>query len=174
MSDDLANAIAKFQGEMSEVDDVAHALLKGHLLIEESLGGILDQFAFHRQHITEARLSFYNKMMLARAFCLRHDNVGEWELLAAINSLRNELAHNLQSPKREHKIGRVKELYFREGAGYGNLEEVKQQSDAIVLMFACAHCRGVLHSFEMEARSFRRMVHEIDRAQYPNEQPFEM
>ena len=35
-----------------------------------------------------------------------------WEIVIAINALRNELAHALATEKRQRKLDRVKELYL--------------------------------------------------------------
>jgi hypothetical protein len=42
-------------------------VLKGHLLIEEALDGIISNFVFHSERIGEARLSFAQKVNLARS-----------------------------------------------------------------------------------------------------------
>ncbi|WP_250493774.1 hypothetical protein [Caballeronia sp. GAWG1-1] len=88
-------AHARFVQEMNSVDDTVHVLLKGHLLIEEALSKTIDQFVFHREHLEEARLSFADKMNVSRALCLRKNQFGEWELIAAINALRNVVGHTL-------------------------------------------------------------------------------
>src|SRR5688572_30754256 len=117
MHPELNRAIERFREEMASIDEVAHVLLKGHLLLEEAISLILDQYVFHREHVANARLSFHQKSLLARALCLRKDRLGEWEVIAAINALRNDLAHKLNSPGRGSKLATVKELYFREAAG---------------------------------------------------------
>ena len=91
MTPELLRSIDRFRQEMESVDEVAHVLLKGHLLLEEAISAVLDQYVFHRQHMAQARLSFAQKAFLARALCLRKNNLGEWEVIAAINSLRNDL-----------------------------------------------------------------------------------
>src|SRR5687767_14766676 len=88
---ELTASIERFHEEMKSIDEVAHVLLKGHLLIEETLTEIIEQYIFHREHIAKARLSFAHKMHLAQGLCLRKNTLGEWELIAAINALRNDL-----------------------------------------------------------------------------------
>jgi len=96
MNPELLRSIDRFRQEMESVDEVAHVLLKGHLLLEEALSAIIDQYVFHREHLTQARLTFAQKILLARSLCLRKNMLGEWELIAAINALRNDLAHRLR------------------------------------------------------------------------------
>jgi hypothetical protein len=49
-----------------------------------------------------------------------------WELVLAINALRNELAHKLNSAERNKKLTKVRNLYLREAAGSKNIEQVKK------------------------------------------------
>lgn len=174
MLPELTKVIERFQAEMAHVDEVVHVLLKGHLLIEEALTRILEQHVFHREHLSEARLSFNQRMFLARSLCLRKNNNGEWELIAAINSLRNELAHQLKSPEREKKLNKVKNLYFREAAGLEGIENIRKESDSTILYFACGHCSGFLAKFEGDAKALRQMVHTMDRQMNPDLPAFEL
>ena len=168
-------AASRFREEMERVDELAHVLLKGHLLIEESLARIHDQYVFHREYVGEARLTFNQKMNLVRSLCLRKCDFGEWDLIASINSLRNELAHRLQSPEREKRFSKVKAIYLREIAQSAELVEVvKRQTDANVLMNAMAHCTGFLARFEADSKLFRGMVHAMDRELNPGLPEFDL
>lgn len=174
MHPDLRASIERFKEEMETVDELAHVLLKGHLLIEEALSAVLDQYVFHREHLEEARLTFAQKTQLARALCLRKNFLGEWNLILAINSLRNDLAHRLNSPERFRKLVKVKDLYFREAAGFARVEDLKNEADAVVLFNACAHSAGFLSTFLHDSRVFRQMVHAMDRQMNPDAPPFEL
>ena len=175
MPKEMQYAAQRFREEMERVDELAHVLLKGHLLIEEALTRILEQYVFHREHLGEARLTFNQKMHLARSLCLRKCAFGEWDLIAAINSLRNELAHRLQSPEREKRFSRVKAIYLREIEQFGELVEVvKGQTDANVLMNSMAHCTGFLATFEADSKALRGMIHALDRNLNPELPEFEL
>ncbi|WP_143705217.1 hypothetical protein [Pollutimonas nitritireducens] len=102
------------------------------------------------------------------------ESMREWELIAAINSLRNELAHKLESPEREKKLRRVKELYFREAAGLEGIENIKNESDTTILCCACGHCGGFLAKFEADSKALRHMVHTMDRQINPDLRAFEL
>ena len=172
MHSELALSLDRFKREMESVDDVVHVLLKGHLLLEEAMSEILDQYIFHREHVDEARLSFAQKMYLSRALCLRKNNFGEWALIAAINTLRNDLAHQLNSSSREKKLAKVKELYCREAAGFDRIEQVKKETDIIILFNACAHCAGFLATFLADSKGFRAIIHAMDRRMNPDQAAF--
>jgi len=174
MNPEAARSIERFSDEMTNVDEVAHVLLKGHLLLEEAISLILDQYVFHREHLSQARLSFHQKTLLARSLCLRKNKFGEWDLIAAINALRNDLAHNLNSPDRAKKLATLKEIYFRQADGLEQIDDIKKESDASILFCACAHCAGFLATFESDSKAFRRMVHTMDRGINPKLSEFDL
>lgn len=174
MHPELIRSLARFKEEMAHVDEVAHVLLTGHLLLEESLSMIIDQYIFHREHIGEARLTFHQKSLIVRSLCLRKNLFGEWDLLAAINTLRNDLAHKLNSIEREKKLQKVKTIYFREAAGMELIEEIKKQTDAVVLSYACGHCTGFLATFEADSKAYRKMVYTMDRNMNPDLPEFKL
>lgn len=171
---EFLRALERFTEEMSRIDEVAHVLLKGHLILEEQLVSIIEQYAFQRDHVQEARLSFTQKLAVARSFCLRKNTHGEWELIGALNALRNDIAHNLNSTKRASKLARVKELYFKEAAEYPKIEEVKKASDAEIVFHACAHCSGYLSSFADDSKAFRRVIYKLDREMNPSAPAFDL
>ena len=73
-------------------DELERVLLKGHLLLEEELLRLIESGAMRIQPLAEARLTFHQKLCLARA--LYH--IDGWEGFAfagALNKLRNAWAH---------------------------------------------------------------------------------
>jgi hypothetical protein len=127
-----------------------------------------------REHLETARLSFNQKLSLARALGLRKAGWGEWDLIVAINSLRNEVAHNLTSPKRATKMARVLELYSREAANLQGVEEIKAGGEVAVLYSACGHCVGFLSALAADSRALRGFIFTLDRSLNPDLPPFEM
>jgi hypothetical protein len=174
MAISLAASVARFAAAVETMDEMVHVLLKGHLLLEEVLAEIIDNHVFHREDAASARLSFAQKVHIARAVCLRKNKLGEWELVDAINSLRNDLAHRLTSPEREKKLQRVKTIYFREAAGFERIPEIKAQPDHDIVLAACAHCYGFLSACADDLKQLRGMVHAIDREMNPSEPAFDL
>lgn len=174
MSPELQVEVERFKKEMGSDDELLQVLLKGHLLLEESLENILNLSVFHREHLDEARLSFYQKFQIARSFCLRKNKFGEWDLIAAINALRNDLAHNLNSSTRDRKLAVVKDLYFREASGFPGIEEIKKLQDHEILYCALSHCAGFLVTYASDLKGLRRIIYEHDRALNPDLPPYEL
>jgi hypothetical protein len=50
------SSLQTFQREMEQVEGLVHVLLKGHVLIEEVLTRIIEQYPFHPEHLRDARL----------------------------------------------------------------------------------------------------------------------
>ena len=109
---------ALFDEKMAQTDPLLQAVLTGHLIIETALDNILALVFFHPEHVfKEARLSFSQKVHVVRAYGLRkHDN-SIWDLILAVNSVRNEIAHNLAGEKRDARRQQLRSLLMAEASG---------------------------------------------------------
>jgi hypothetical protein len=164
MQEHVAGLLDNFGDQMDKLDEVAHVLLKGHLLIEEWLTRAINQHLFHPEHLVEdGRLSFSQKVTLARSLDLRRNNLGMWDVIAAVNSLRNDLAHSLNSPKRLKKTATLKQLFFRETSGHQTVDEMKKLTDARLLRSICAACLGFLAESANNSFELRKIIHSLDR-----------
>lgn len=85
-------------------DDLLDVVLRGHLHVEQLLLSMIEHWAVNPRYVADARLSFSQKLSLVRALNLHHPDEPIWNALAALNSLRNDLAHRLTSDQREKKV----------------------------------------------------------------------
>ena len=83
-------------------DEITLLTLKGHLLVEEELDEIIRNKCRSPEHLGKVGFPFYAKARLARA--LVGGDAPVWGCIDALNSLRNELAHKLQSQKLQGKL----------------------------------------------------------------------
>lgn len=92
-----------FIGLLPDTDDVTTIVLKGHLIIEEILNDILESHCDNYDSMVKAHLSFYQKACVVKALV---STVGRvyFESIFLLNRLRNDLAHKLDSKKREALI----------------------------------------------------------------------
>ncbi len=153
---------ARVQAIFGKVDETVLVVLKGHLLIEELLDEIIRKFIFHAVYLDSARLSFFQKLQVARSMSLDEHSNGMWEIAVRLNSLRNELAHALDSPKRNPKTQAVVEAYFAEANEDGHLALLRDKEEHVVLAFAVGYFIGFLHGFKSEAERFREFVDGVD------------
>jgi hypothetical protein len=152
-----------FQEELAVVDTVAQVTLKGHLRIEELLEEILSLYFFHTEHLEEANLRFYQKLSIARGLALRKNQISIWKLIGAINSLRNELAHSKNGPKRQQKIALIRQLYLDETKEVTDLSGYAELPDEQVIAYACAVSIGFLHIFLEDSKAFKNLVMALDK-----------
>jgi hypothetical protein len=155
----------QFIGKL-ESDDEALIVLKGHLVLEERLTAVIEKFVFHPEHLEKARLSFAQKVNIARCLSLDESANAMWDLIEKINALRNKLSHSLDGEPRARAMDALKASYRRElGADLGKEEE---QDARIWLAGALSMCLGFVHSFELEVERFKDYVAMMDRFVNPH------
>src|SRR6516165_6996081 len=148
MSDVHDRNLQRLTEQMRHIDEFALVVLKGHLVLEEQLERIISKFLFHPECLEAANLRFAQRVALARTMSLdEHDNL-MWELLLAVNGLRNELAHALHSEKRQRKLDRVKALYLAESDAPER--EIADCPDHELAAYAIALILGFLGACEEE------------------------
>jgi len=141
-----------------EIDKESLVVLKGHLLLEESLNFIIENFVHHSDFINKAKLSFYQKLNVARAMSLTEQNNSMWTLIEKINTLRNDFSHRLESDKREEKINLIISLYKSEMKGSEFEHDWENEDLPTFLAFVISLCLGFLAGFESEVERFQRVV----------------
>lgn len=107
----IADALVQIERHFPRGDDLTLIVLKGHLLVEEQINGLIGDNVIDERPLAKARLSFAQRIALVRALVPR-SRISSLKLDAAekLNSLRNELAHNLSSEKTEKKVIRFLEI----------------------------------------------------------------
>ena len=161
----------RFAEHLGKVDELTLVVLKGHLLLEEAIEKIISTFVFHPEQLADGRLTFVQRVAIARSMSLdEHENT-MWDLILAINALRNDLAHSLDSPKRSNTLARVRELYFRECADIPNIQRDRLREDQHIMALAIALSFGFLGGFQNEVDRFKEWVsmldHMVNRHRHP-------
>jgi hypothetical protein len=155
-----ANYLGLMGKHFAEVDELGSVILKGHLILETILNNIFDTIFFHPEHVHAARLRFYVKVQVVKAYALRKDKIDVWELILAFNSLRNEIAHKLEPDERHKKVEKLREYLVREVSG----EALGDDTDLSVVTLACSLCCGFLEALEKDLRSLRHMIDMLSAA----------
>lgn len=99
----------KYKKHLTPDLDMTSLVLKSHLFLEEILYEIILLHCRTPKALEGIQFSFHHKMKLAEALYGVHLYTmkfpeGIWPVLDALNKLRNELAHRIDSPKLENKI----------------------------------------------------------------------
>jgi hypothetical protein len=82
--------------------DLTMVVLKVHLVIEALMISIIGHSCHHPEHLRDARLSFSQKFALMRALAAFPMEESICEGIKILNTIRNDLAHNLESTKIEN------------------------------------------------------------------------
>lgn len=157
---ELNNIQKKFYEEVKYVDETAQILLKGHLVIEDSMNQALEAFVLHGEHIKDARLQFNQKLKLCKAISCDNKN-NMWNLIEKINVLRNKLSHSLEPSGRKKAIESLASIYDQE---FGPQTRVidGMSEEAALCMAAITGSLGYLNSFLSEAQRFENLVISMD------------
>ncbi|MFS7250443.1 hypothetical protein AB6869_14060 [Rahnella rivi] len=100
---------SKYDKHLTPELDMTSLVLKAHLFLEEILYEIVLLHCKTPKALEGIQFSFHHKLKLAEALYGVHMYKiefprGIWPVLDALNKLRNELAHRIDSPKLEDKI----------------------------------------------------------------------
>ncbi|MBA3031670.1 MAG: hypothetical protein KKF85_16910 [Gammaproteobacteria bacterium] len=98
--------IERVRKHLPSGSDLTLIALKGHLLAEEALDDLIRFYCKNPEHLADVEIRFQVKTRLARALSDHVVWPGLWPLLDALNTVRNDLAHNLDSPKLKDRINR--------------------------------------------------------------------
>lgn len=139
---------------LPKTDDLTLITLKGHLLIEEVLDDLIFLKCKEPEVLRNVDLSFFVKARMARALVGSSLADGSvlpehvWDMIDALNSLRNELAHTLESSKVESKANRFIELAHRNVKN-----EPSRESIAANLKMSIHMLHAYITAFEATAKT---------------------
>ena len=142
-------------------DAAAMLALKGHLVIEEKITSTIEKFVFHPEYLDDARLTWAQKIAVARCLSLDENRNSMWDLLAKLNRLRNALSHSLEGTRRADAMSALKDGYVKERNA--KLEAWEEANEASLIMGVVSLCLGFLDSFEQEVERFREHVNRLDK-----------
>ena len=98
--------IERHKAHLPDGKDLTLLVLKGHLLVEEGLDDLIAAGCPQPQHILDRKpkVGFAMKARIAQGLSGHLLFHGLWPMIEALNTLRNDLAHNLDSPQLKPKI----------------------------------------------------------------------
>jgi hypothetical protein len=93
-----------------ESEDLSLVVAKTHLILEQHLTALIAHYCPRPRFLPDARLKFSQKLYLVRALVLMPINDEIWAALKLLNTIRNDLAHNLEPPKLADHLSSAKTL----------------------------------------------------------------
>ena len=91
------HAFKRFLSVLPHGQDAELVLLKGHILIEEQVRTLIDRRLCNSKALCEpnARLNCHQAIQLAKAFFPPDYQPELWNAVAKLNTMRNDIAHNI-------------------------------------------------------------------------------
>ena len=160
----------RFASKLKEKDDIALIVLKGHLLIEERLDEIIRNSVVNPTVLKNTRMNFELKCKLAQSMCTKPE-FPAWLLVLSLNSLRNDLAHKLESDSRDLKIDKSRNLYIQylqEGHPFPSDADLSVQIEFLFgscLGFLIAVNDSILENKLQIAGAMKNSSNELDHGQ---------
>lgn len=149
---------SKYNKHLTPDLDMTSLVLKAHLFLEEILHEIILLQCKNPNALDSVQFSFHHKLKLAEALHGAHFYnfkipFSIWPVLDALNKLRNEFAHRIDSPKLEEKIVKFLRVFdenLTEGKGLSSINEIVCNPDLLkarmryILNFMLG-CLGFIH-----------------------------
>lgn len=132
--------------------DLSLIILKGHLLIEELLFALVSSAAKHPSAIESGRLHYHQLASVAKALYYEEHLGPVWDAIFELNTLRNELAHQLE-PKDLGK--KLKKFGVKGSKGNTSAGDLVLSNPAVVVGNSIAAMCGVLIALIETARSIK-------------------
>jgi len=91
-------------------NDFTDVVLKAHLILEQYLTRLISTYCRVPEYVEAARLTFWQKIQLVKALIFFPVPCGIWRALELLNSIRNDVAHNLSPSKLAGHIAEARGL----------------------------------------------------------------
>jgi hypothetical protein len=142
---------------VTKMDALTLAVLRGHLLLEQTMDEFLTASLFHCEHVLESRYSFLHKAQLCKAMSLNQNGNPIWELVWRGNELRNKIAHTLSTAEIKKKMDSLRAGYMdvltpEQGKGQ------EKQTDDRIAEAAFLLAAGFLAAMLDDAKSRRAVI----------------
>jgi hypothetical protein len=148
--------LERFRRHLSEVDELSNVILKGHLEVESHLDDIVDMIFFRPEHLRKVRLSFFDKVLVAKAYCPDPD-ARDWVLIDNLNEVRNSIAHRRTPQLRAVKVESVRKLL----SGFGTeafRSEMRAADEKEIIVQTTMVCCGFLTYVEESVYKVRQVI----------------
>ena len=139
---------------MPDTNDITLITLKGHLIIEEVLYEILKSHCTFPKYLEKTKLSFAQLANLTRSLINLPLQEIVFPAILKLNSLRNNLAHNLDSDKADKLIRETVDLCFNKE----NRKEFSNDSLDKQLKYAIGYMLGQLSILGAVSETFEKQL----------------
>jgi len=152
----------------NKIDPFVDVTLKAHLKIESLLDDIIDMFVFNSEFIFKARLTFSQKIKLARSISLDNSKDAIWDIIILINKIRNDAVHDIKLEKKDKYIKKLDLFMNKERKDRQIKDEWAEYTDSEKLGLTTSLCIGFLNKFKEEVMRFKDVVSDVDKIMNPH------
>ena len=131
--------------------ELSHIALKGHRLVEESIGRIIAQHCRAASVLDDVRMTFYVKTKLARALVGDLHDTLIWNLVWRLYLIYNDVAHKGDSPRLRRLMKNLVEEKAR-WAGESLPAIANDDQLASIVADTIQYILGALAAIEMQVR----------------------
>lgn len=135
------------------------AVLRSHLLVEQTMDEFLSASLFHPAHVRQSRFTFLHKAQICRAMSLNQNDDPLWEIFWNANELRNTIAHSLSADEIKKKMDRLRKTYM-DVLTPEQAKGLENQTDDFIAQSALVLCAGFLATLQDDAKSRRKVIDE--------------
>jgi hypothetical protein len=169
--EDEGDVYEEFKKDIRLVDEFASLVLRGHYVLERDIDRIIRYIFFHPERILAEPFvfNFDRKLRLARAMSRNASEHPHWDVVIALNALRNTIAHHGYED-RQVKIERLRELCSKTA----KLEKHEKEHGSgymEVVTFAFALGTAFLAHIEEDLENLRQNIDGLIAAAQESGQP---
>ena len=156
MTDEGFDLVEKrFMDHLIAIDEVETSVLKCHLLIEEQFDSITANSVANPSRLSDMRLSFSEKLKIARSMAILADRSRFWEIAEKFNRLRNAVAHRLDPAIRQTAMKAVLEVARAEALENERDELDEEKGEGHQLVIVGAMCFSFFRSVADDSKKWR-------------------
>ena len=141
-----AEAITRLKKHLPKSNDLTLIILKGHLIVEQELNDILDLDLCDSKQLLN--FTFSNRLAVVKSVLGMSDDLKPlYSYIENLNSLRNQLVHNLEPHDLENKV----KVFVRNIEKYYNVNQptnevlAERLKDAIISLCSLIVCYSAVY-----------------------------
>ncbi len=148
--------------DLERFDEITVLVLNGHLILDRLLTEGIENFVLHPSKLDGARLSFSQKLQLARSMSTSSQDSTMWKLIEKVNRVRNVLAHGDTKISQTRAFEALRSQYFQEFPSVPGLANEKM-TETMLWVCAIAATKGFLVKFCEEVGRLKEHVIALDK-----------
>ncbi|MEI9924885.1 MAG: hypothetical protein WDN50_16330 [Bradyrhizobium sp.] len=137
--------VAQIRDRAENMNKLTLSILRNHLEAEQIMNGYITANGGSKKKLQ--KMKFSDKMVKCKQLAKGEENEPWWDILNSANSLRNTIAHSLDTDQIDRRMAELKEKYLATMTPE-NAAAIEDQPDEYIAMMACSTCAGFIATLE--------------------------